>query len=111
MKKTIYTLAFVLFFIFLGGIEIKASSGMCIISQQNLTYEVNTPFYWYHATYENLFNDAMVSTENYYHTYTLIQGKEACEGITGNTPTYERGINQNNLSSRTTSITPQAIFS
>lgn len=101
MKKTIYTLAFVLFFIFLGGIEIKASSGMCIISQQNLTYEVNTPFYWYHATYENLFNDAMVSTENYYHTYTLIQGKAACEGITGNTPTYERGINQNNLSSRT----------
>ena len=45
----------------------------------------------------------MMSTENYFHTHSLIQGKNECERITGSAPTYERGINQNALSSRTTS--------
>lgn len=103
MKKFIYTLTFALFFILLNGVKISAETGTCIITQQNLIYEVQTPFYWYHATYENLYNDAMVATENYYHTYSLIEDKNGCERITGNAPTYERGINKNSLSSRTTS--------
>ena len=102
MKKFIYLFTFTLFFLFTKEMQINAETGICLLTQQNLSYEVTTPFYWYHVTYENLFNDSMMSTEDYYHTYTLIQGKSDCERITGSSPTYERGINKNTLSSRTT---------
>lgn len=104
MKKTFYfTIAF-LFFIFLGGSEISASSGTCIFKQQNKTYQIDTPFYWYTVTKEVSYDSMLHSSESFSHSQKAIKSQQQCLELNNSSPTYIQGINGNALSNLTTNF-------
>ena len=101
MKKTFYFIFIFLFFIFIGGVQVSATSGTCIFKQQSKTHQIDTPFYWYSATKEVLYDNMLHSNETYSHTYELIKTSAQCTALNNTVPTYIQGINNNALSNRT----------
>ena len=102
MKKIFYLIFSTLFFIFVGTYTVSASEGgVCIINQKNYSYNIETPFYWYEVTKEELFDNMLNSTTFYTHTVNQIKTKEHCESLNNISPTYKQGINNNALSNRT----------
>ena len=102
MRKILYVLGLFLFFVLFDTNPINAQEGTCIIKQQNITYEVSTPFYWYEVKKEVRVNNMMVSEDSYSHTKTFVENIVGCNSINGKKSKYENGLDGNFLNSRTT---------
>jgi len=105
MKKLLFILSISFIFIIFANNKVQASNqkkGTCIIKQQNTTYEVHTPFYWYEVVQESLYDDLLNNTLNYWHNNTLIETKAQCLELNKIAPTYEQPYKNNYLSNKTT---------
>lgn len=102
MKKIIFILFLSIFMIVFKFTTISASSGTCIFKQQNKTYQVDTPFYWYEVTKESLYSNTLQNTVTYSHTSSLIKTKDQCESLNNISPTYTQPLYDNFLNNRTT---------
>jgi len=89
MKKFLFTIGLIIFAFLFTNIATKAKEGVCILKQQNVTHEIETPFYWYSVTQETSINGMLVPTTNYNHHHTLIKTKESCLNINGASPSFE----------------------
>lgn len=104
MKKLLPIFCFIAFSLFFNIEKISAQSGTCILKQQNTTYEIETPFYWYTVIKESLFSDTLQNTITYSHTNELIETKDNCLSVNQSSPTYEQPLYNNYLNNRTTTF-------
>lgn len=105
MKKFILIFSFSLLYIFFFELKISAStSGICILKQQNKTYEIETPFYWYIAVKTTNVDNMLNEEINYSHTLIEIKNKDDCESLNNISPTYKQGLNSNFLNNQTTNF-------
>ena len=94
MKK--YLLMILLAFLFILTNEQKLnaqSNGSCIIKQQEKTYTIDTPFYWYEVNQTISINSNMTSNTTYNHIETYINNEETCLKINNSTPSYNEESN------------------
>ena len=89
MKKYLILLFSIFLFLLFNTQKTNAqSNGTCIIKQQEKTYTVNTPFYWYEVYQITTLNNDLTATTTYNHTKTLINNKDSCLKINNSTPSY-----------------------
>lgn len=100
MKKFLKTLLVVLsFFLFKEVTTIKAQeTGTCIIKAKDKTYNVNTPFYWYSITKENIVDETLKAKETYTFNEQYITNQESCTGINNSKISREQPYKKNALS-------------
>ncbi len=97
MKKYFYFFSILLLTLLLKSMNTKAlETGTCILKQQDKSYEVTVPFYWYKVTKETNTSDTLSTTINYYHQETYINNEETCSNINKSSPSFT--ITQNILS-------------
>ena len=104
MKKLVFIITLIFSFFFFDTLNVSATGGSCIIKQQNNTYEVSTPFYWYTVIKETTVSSLLVPTITYNHTYNYIETNDDCISINNSLPLYEKGIYNNALNNRITNF-------
>lgn len=103
MKKIIYSILAILFFMLISTNKVSANEGgVCILKQKSSTYNVETPFYLYEVIREENYDSLLNNTITYTHTTSLVKTKEDCTSLNNISPKYTQGINNNALSNRTT---------
>lgn len=94
MSKYLTTIFFACLFVMIGHFKVNAeSTGICIISQLDKTYEVETPFYWYKVSENNEVSDSLTQNITYTHTTTYIDTSTKCNAINGSLPSYTKTTN------------------
>lgn len=109
MKKyLILTLALAFFFLFNNQITKAESKGTCFIKQQEKTYSINTPFFWYEVRQTTIINNNLSPTITYNHKQTYISDKDTCLSINNSIPSYEN-ITTNTIEIKTYYYSQQKI--
>lgn len=91
------------FFVFSKTTTIKAQEiGTCLIKEQDKTYNVNVPFYWYTVEKESITNDLLQTAENYSHIEKYIKDETGCKNINNSLIKKEQPYKNNYLSYKIT---------
>ena len=76
MKKYLLTIFLSLFFVLFNSETATAqSAGTCIIKQQENSYSIDTPFYWYEVSQTTTIYGSMSISTTHNHTYTYINNR------------------------------------
>ena len=95
MKKNLLFICCLFSFFIFNFIKVDAEEarGTCIIKQEENSYSINTPFYWYEVTKNISINNSMQILQSYTHNQLYINNKKDCEDISNTNPIYNSSNN------------------